>query len=176
MMQTFPRWPLALGAVLVLLVSGCSGAKVGRVSGKVEMVGAGPLADAEVEFWPVENRSNKVFGGWTNADGTFEIRLSKKSGMTAKPGRYVATVKKRTGARSVEGLSEEDRLVEMMKWTAPSPDGKGTLLHNEIDPKYSDPASSKFEVDIEEGDNDLPPFKVEKAPPPKAGKGGKTGR
>jgi hypothetical protein len=172
MMQTIPRWPLALGAAFCLTVAGCSGAKVGKVAGKVEMVGAGPLADAEVEFWPIENRSSKVFGGWTNADGTFEIRLSKKSGMTAKPGRYVATVKKRSGIRSVEGLSEEDKVKEMMKWTAPNPDGKGTLLPNELDPKYADPASSRFEVDIEEGDNDLPPFKVEKAKPtkPKSGR------
>jgi hypothetical protein len=172
-MQTFQRGLLALGTALMLLAAGCSGAKVGKVSGKVELVGVGPLADAEVEFWPVENRSTKAFQGWTNSDGTFEILLGKRTGVTAKPGKYVATVKKQTGMRSVAGLSEEERVQEMMKWTAPSPDGKGSLLPNELDPKYADPASSKFEVDLEEGNNnELPTFKVEKAKPtkPKSGR------
>ena len=61
--------------VLACLLPGCSGAKVGSVSGKVTLDGK-PLANARVNFQPMGDTVNTGIGSFGKADANGQYTLS----------------------------------------------------------------------------------------------------
>src|SRR5947208_14415308 len=115
--QRLLRPLLFLGAIALFAV-GCSGASVGLVKGKV-FYNNEPLSGAELEFKHEKDLALGAFGGQTDAQGNFEIKIGKGTGMNAKPGRYAVLI---TKGKAVAGpppsdaqMSEEERLNALMK-------------------------------------------------------------
>jgi hypothetical protein len=165
---------LLLPAALVLLTTGCSKPGVSVVKGKVYYNNQ-PLSGAEVEFKPETDMTLGAFIGQTDADGNFEIKLGKGTGMNARPGKFVALI---TKGRSVvgmmpppdaPGMTEEQRIKAMMEAGPVPPSGAGrsgvnTAAYGILPIKYSTPSQSPFKVEISEGMNDLNPFRLEGPP------------
>src|SRR5262245_10553192 len=79
-------------AAVALLAAGC-GSRLSTVKGKVLYNGE-PLAGADLEFKPESDLTLGSFGGQTDSEGHFEIKIGKGTGMNAKPGRYVVLITK----------------------------------------------------------------------------------
>jgi hypothetical protein len=168
MMRRLTR-ALLLPAAIVLLAAGCSKSSVGTVKGKVLYNGE-PLSGADLRFKPESDLSQGEFGGPTNADGTFEIKIGKGTGQNAKPGRYVVLITKGAtmGMPPADAtMSEEERVKALMDMGPGRPAGgaSGTASSIGILPeKYARTSSTPFKVDISEGMNDLNPFVLEGPP------------
>src|SRR4051794_7306405 len=88
---------LLLPVATALLAAGCSaGSSVSIVKGKVFYNGQ-PLSAAELEFKPEKDLTLGAFGGQTDAEGNFEIKLGKGTGMNARPGKFVVLITKGKG-------------------------------------------------------------------------------
>jgi hypothetical protein len=161
---------------VALLAAGCSKPGVNAVKGKVYYNNQ-PLSGAEVEFKPETDLTLGAFMGHTDADGNFEIKVGKGTGMNARPGKFVALV---TKGRSITGMmpppdapgmTEEQRIKAMME-ASPVPPSSGsnrinTAAYGILPVKYSTPSQTPFRVEIKEGVNELQPFKLEGPPLPK---------
>jgi hypothetical protein len=161
---------LLLPAAIALLAAGCSKPGVSIVKGKV-FYNNQPLSGAELEFKPETDLTLGAFGGQTDAEGNFEIKLGKGTGMNARPGKFVVLI---TKGRSItmmmpppdtSGMSEMDRTAALMK---AGPVGPGTgnkaAQYGILPQKYASPSTSPFKVEISEGTNDLNPFRLEGPP------------
>jgi len=156
---------LLLPAVLALLAAGCSGSPVSVVKGKVLYNGA-PLSGADLEFKPETDLTLGSFGGQTDSDGSFEIKIGRGTGMNAKPGRYVVLITKGKpiGLPPPDArLSEEERVKALMEM-GPGGPGAGGANAGILPVKYAGAASTPFKVEISVGMNDLNPFRMEGPP------------
>lgn len=156
---------LLVPAAIVLLASGCSGTGVTMIKGKVFYNGE-PLADGELEFRPEKDLTLGSFGGATDSEGRFEIKIGKGTGMNAKPGRFVVLITKGKGigiSPPDANMSEEARVKALMQMGPGGPGigGKATGLLPE---RYSNAATTPFKVEISDGTNDLNPFRMEGPP------------
>src|SRR5207237_3499994 len=137
-------------AAVISLVAGCSGAGVSLVKGKVLYNGE-PLADGELEFRPEKDLTLGSFGGATDSDGRFEIKIGKGTGMNARPGRFVVLITKGKGigiSLPDAGMGEEERVKALMQRGpgAPGVGGRGAL--GLLPERYSHAATTPFRVDI----------------------------
>jgi hypothetical protein len=155
---------LLLPAAILMLACGCSGGGVNKVKGQVFYNGE-PLSGADLEFRPESDMTLGSFGGQTDKEGRFEIRIGKGTGMNAKPGRFVVLITKGKliGApppEAVATMNEEDRVKALME---AGPGGPGTTGGGSgiLPAKYSSPGTSPFKVDISSGENDLNPFRMD---------------
>jgi hypothetical protein len=169
-MRYFTPIPVLALATAALLAGGCGSHDLKLVKGKVTYNGQ-PLGDAQVEFVPREDRSIGAFGGGTNADGTFEIKLGKGTGKYAKAGNYVALVTKDkpiTAAVPDAMMTEEERMRVQMKMMAAVAAGTGPGSSGAsigiLPPAYASSATSPFKFTLTEGDNDIGPLDL-KGPP-----------
>jgi hypothetical protein len=165
MMQHLMR-KLLLPAALALLVAGCSGPSVGTVKGKVLYNGE-PLGGADLEFKPETDLALGSFGGQTDAEGLFKIKIGPGTGMNARPGRYVVLITKGKGIglpAPDAALSEEDRVKALMQAGPGGPGTQGSAAAGILPVKYSSPSSTPFKVDISAGENDLNPFQMDGPP------------
>src|SRR5437868_2540827 len=72
MIRQGTRWVLVV--LIGVVASGCNADRKPRLSGVVKIDGL-PLADAEVQMVITpNNRPTAVAGGWTDAEGKYEIR------------------------------------------------------------------------------------------------------
>lgn len=131
------------GVVLIASVLGCEAKPVPTprttpVRGKVLVNGRG-VGGVVVVFHPLFDIGPVKFapGATTNKDGTFELT----SGEAGAPvGEYTVT----------------------FAWPEPSKDPEeGDLKVDRWKGRYSDPKASKFKVTVKDGDNELPPFKLD---------------
>src|SRR6266851_3990547 len=153
-------------AAIVLLTSGCSEAGVTMVKGKVLYNGE-PLADGELEFRPEKDLTLGSFGGATDSDGRFEIKIGKGTGMNAKPGRFVVLITKGKGigiSPPDAHLSEEERVKALMQMGPGGPGIGGKGASGILPERYSNAATTPFKVEISDGANDLNPFRMEGPP------------
>jgi hypothetical protein len=159
---------LLLPAAIVLLAAGCSGGggSVNMVKGKVLYNGE-PLAGADVGFTPESDLTLGSFGGQTDKEGRFEVKIGKGTGMNAKPGRYAVLITKGAGiglpppdAR----VSEEERVKALMQVGPGGPGAGGAGAHGILPARYSSLATTPFKVDISDGPNDLNPFMMDGPP------------
>jgi hypothetical protein len=159
--------PLLLPAAVALLTAGCSRPGVSTVKGKVLYNGA-PLSGAELEFKPEKDLTLGSFGGSTDEDGTFEIKLGKGTGMNARPGRFVVLITKGKGIGMPHidaTMSEEERVKAMMKAGPGGPGFASSKANVGILPqRYAASSSTPFKVEISEGPNDLNPFRMDGPP------------
>ena len=153
-----------LPAAILLLVSGCSGGGVSKVKGQVFYNGE-PLSGADLEFRPESDLTLGSFGGQTDREGRFEIRIGKGTGMNAKPGRFVVLITKGKliGAPPPEdtaSMNEEDRVKALMQ---SGPGGPGTSSGGSgiLPAKYGSANTTPFKVEISPGENDLNPFRMD---------------
>jgi hypothetical protein len=152
---------LALAA-LSLLAAGCSDGGVRLVKGKVLYNGA-PLSGADLEFRPESSLSLGSFGGQTDSEGHFEIKLGKGTGMNARPGRFVVLITKGKGIGLPEpdaNLSEEERVKALME-AGPGGPGSTAGAVGLLPARYASASSTPFKVEISDGVNDLNPFQME---------------
>jgi len=153
-------------AAVISLAAGCSGAGVSLVKGKVLYNGE-PLADGELEFRPEKDLTLGSFGGATDSDGRFEIRIGKGTGMNARPGRFVVLITKGKGIGITPpdaSMNEEERVKVLMQM-GPGGPGVGSKAAIGILPeRYSNAATTPFKVEISDGPNDLNPFRLEGPP------------
>jgi hypothetical protein len=157
---------LLVPAAFVLLAAGCSGASVSTVKGQVFYNGE-PLAGGDLEFRPEKDLTLGSFGGGTDSEGRFEIKIGKGTGMNAKPGRFVVLITKgkAIGISPPDAhLSEEERVKALMQMGpgAPGVGGKGAT--GILPERYSNAATTPFKVEISDGANDLEPFRMEGPP------------
>jgi hypothetical protein len=164
MMQQLTRKLLILLA-LALLVTGCSGGSdVGRVKGQVFYEGD-PLPGADVEFRPESDQTLGAFGGQTDSEGRFDIKIGKGTGMNAKPGRYVVLVAKgRIMGITPEAAATEEERVKALMDMGPGGPGRSKGGVGILPAKYGQPNTTPFKVDISTGLNDLNPFRLEGPP------------
>ncbi len=162
--------PLLLLGALALFVVGCSQSGAGLVKGKV-FYNDEPLAGADLEFKPEQDMSLGAFGGQTDGQGNFEIKIGKGTGMNAKPGRYVALISKGKTADMPPPdapMTEEERVQALMKMgPGPGPGGRALgkgSAGGMLPAKYASASTSPFKVDIGEGVNDLNPFRLQGPP------------
>ena len=155
-----------LPAAILLLASGCSGGGVGKVKGQVFYNGE-PLSGADLEFRPETDLTLGSFGGQTDSEGRFEIRIGKGTGMYAKPGRFVVLVTKGKliGAPPVEAVSaaadEEERVKALMEAGPGGPASRSGGASGTLPPKYGSASTTPFKVEISPGENDLNPFRMD---------------
>jgi hypothetical protein len=156
---------LLLPAALALLAAGCFGSPRSTVKGKVLYNGA-PLAGADLEFKPEGDLTLGSFGGQTDSDGSFEIKVGPGTGMNARPGRYVVLITKGKpiGLPPPDAqLSEEERVKALMEM-GPGGPGAGGASAGILPARYASAASTPFKVDIVAGTNDLNPFRMDGPP------------
>lgn len=163
-----PRWirqPL-LPVAILLLASGCSGGGVSKVKGQVFYNGE-PLSGADLEFRPETDLALGSFGGQTDPEGRFDIKVGKGTGMFAKPGRFVVLVTKGKliGAPPVEAASaaanDEERVKALMEAGPGGPATQGGGGSGILPAKYGSAGTTPFKVEISPGENDLNPFRME---------------
>ena len=165
MRQCLVRNLLVLAAI-GLLASGCSEAGVTMVKGKVLYNGE-PLPDGELEFRPEKDLTLGSFGGATDSEGRFEIKIGKGTGMNAKPGRYVVLITKgkAIGISPPDAqMSNEERVKALMQMGPGGPGVGGRSATGNLPERYSNAATTPFKVEISAGANDLNPFRMEGPP------------
>jgi hypothetical protein len=156
--------PLALPA-LALLAAGCAGRGVSQVKGQVLYNGE-PLSGAELEFRPESDLTLGSFGGATDSEGRFEIRIGKGTGMNARAGRFVVLITKGKAVGMPEpdaGMSDEERVKALMH-IGPGGPGSDPASAGVLPARYAGASSTPFKVEISEGANDLNPFRMEGPP------------
>jgi hypothetical protein len=157
---------LLVALAITVLAAGCSRPSVSTVKGRVLYNGE-PLAGAELEFKPEKDLTLGSFGGQTDSDGRFEIKIGKGTGMNARPGRFVVLI---TKGKAIglpppdAGMSEEERVKALMKAGPGGPGVSGPGAAGILPSKYALSSSTPFKVDISEGANDLNPFRMEGPP------------
>jgi hypothetical protein len=154
---------ILLPAAIALLAAGCSGSGVGTVKGQVFYNGE-PLAGADLEFRPESDLTLGSFGGQTDSEGRFEIKIGKGTGMNAKPGRYVVLISKgkTIGLPPPEAARNEEERVKALMETGPGGPGAGGSAAAGILPaKYGNAGTTPFKVEISAGVNDLNPFRMD---------------
>jgi hypothetical protein len=134
----------------VVLAAGC-GDPVNEVSGTVRLDGQ-PLADASVQFHPIDDLYLGLYYARTDADGRFA--LTSRTGNSVKPGKYVVLISKPVKKDST-ALSPTDDPMEMAR--------PGTL-RNALPLLYESKASSPFTIETHPGKNELPPFSLKSKP------------
>ena len=155
-----------LPAALLLLAAGCSGGGVGKVKGQVFYNGE-PLSEADLEFRPETDLTLGSFGGQTDSEGRFEIRVGKGTGMYAKPGRFVVLVTKGKliGAPPMEAASaaanDEEGVKALMEAGPGGPATRSGGGSGILPAKYGSAGTTPFKVEISPGENDLNPFRME---------------
>jgi hypothetical protein len=152
---------LALAA-LALPAAGCSGGGVSLVKGKVLYNGA-PLAGADLEFKPESNLDLGSFGGQTDAEGRFEIKIGRGTGMNARPGRFVVLITKGKAMGMPPpdaALNEEERVKALMQ-AGPGGPGSAPGAVGALPARYASSATTPFKVEISNGVNDLNPFQMD---------------
>jgi hypothetical protein len=153
---------LLLPAVVALLAAGCSKSSVSTVKGKVLYNGE-PLSGAALEFRPESDLTLGSFGGMTDSEGRFEIKIGKGTGMNARPGRFAVLITKGKGIGLPEpdaNMTEEERVKALML-IGPGGPGSAPGALGILPPRYASAGSTPFKVDISEGANDLNPFQME---------------
>jgi hypothetical protein len=140
------RRTTVLLAALGFLATGCSEETDARrkptfpVKGKV-LVNGQPAEEARVMLVPPGGRDSDQFTpnpyGRVKEDGTFELN-TYTAGDGAPAGVYKATI----------------------EWRKSDPKGSRTRGPDLLAKKYSNPATSRFEVHVSEGVNELPPFEL----------------
>jgi hypothetical protein len=157
---------ILLPAAIALLAAGCSGSKVGTVKGQVLYNGE-PLAGADLEFTPESDLTLGSFGGQTDAEGHFKIRIGKGTGMNAKPGRYAVLITKgkSIGLPPPEAArNEEDRVKALMEMGPGGPGAGSSGAVGILPAKYASRDTTPFKVEISTGVNDLNPFRLDGPP------------
>jgi len=158
---------LLVPLALALLVTGCSsGSGVGRVKGQV-FYNDQPLPGADVEFRPESETSLGSFGGQTDGEGHFDIKIGKGTGMNAQPGRYVVLISKGKimGVPApAAAVNEEERVKSLMETGPGGPGATGQGGVGILPVKYGRASSTPFKVEISTGVNDLNPFRMEGPP------------
>lgn len=141
-----------LGLVPIIFVVGCGGG-YGRlepqpVSGQV-IVNGEPAAGCTVVFVPRDSelRGKVLLGGTTSDDGTFEL-TTHETGDGAPVGEY--GVKLHWEATKWPGM---DRVDPMDPGRPEGPD--------RLQGEYSNPEQSGLSVTVEQGQNDLEPFRID---------------
>lgn len=153
-------------ALLAPLAAGCSGEGLSMVKGKVFYNGE-PLAGADLEFKPESDLTLGSFGGQTDSEGRFEIKIGKGTGMHAKPGRYVVVV---TKGKTIglpppdAAMSEEERVDALMRAGPGGPGAGGGGAAGILPARYGSGSTTPFKVDLSSGENDLNPFRVDGPP------------
>ncbi len=159
------RRTLLLPAALALLATGCSGPAVSTVKGKVLYNGE-PLSGADLEFKPEKDLTLGAFGGQTDAEGRFEIKLGKGTGQNARPGRFVVLITKgkTLGLPPPDvDLNDEERVKALMA-AGPGGPGSNPAATGVLPPRYGSAATTPFKVEIATGANDLNPFLMDGPP------------
>lgn len=152
-----------LPAAIALLAAGCSGTSLSTVKGKVLYNGEA-LAGADLEFKPETDLALGSFGGQTDAEGRFEIKIGKGTGQYAKPGRYVVLITKgkAIGLPPAEAATNEEDRVKALMQAGPGGTGVGSRGAAGILPeRYSSAGTTPFKIEISEGVNDLNAFMME---------------
>ncbi len=155
-----------LPVAILLLASGCSGGGVSKVKGQVFYNGE-PLSGADLEFRPESDLTLGSFGGQTDSDGRFEIKVGKGTGMSARPGRFVVLITKGKliGATPPEialsATNEEDRVKALMEAGPGGPAANSGGGSGMLPAKYGSASTTPFKVEISPGENDLNPFRME---------------
>jgi hypothetical protein len=127
-----------------------------KVSGTVLLDGE-PLADAQLVFWPVNDLNLGSFGGKTDTQGRFDIKMDGRHG-AAKPGRYVVLVTKGEG---VIGPGEGVALPQQAATQRGAGANPAALPNpNPLPKKYGDKQKSPFVFDIAKGSNELPALEL----------------
>lgn len=125
----------AAAALLLCLVSGCSGPETGKLSGKVTLPGGKPLAQGSVLF---ENTEKGVsVNAPLGSDGTYTVRTHDRAGLP--PGTYKVAVTPSTFGSGDVPLAED-----------PS---KQASAASEIPAKYRSTATSGLTVTVKPGTN-----------------------
>jgi hypothetical protein len=154
------RW--ILPAAIALSAAACSGQDgVSLVKGKV-LYNDQPLAGAELEFKPEKDLTLGSFGGATDADGRFEVKIGKGTGMNARPGRFVVLITKGKSMAAMPpeaATNEEERVIALMQ-IGPGGPGEAGRGMGVLPAKYASAASTPFRVEISDGANDLNPFRL----------------
>ncbi len=144
-------WLVLVGvAATGMAVWGCAGTAPGKVTGIVRLNGT-PLADAGVQLRPKEDPGVLAYAATTGPDGRFQI--ATPDGKPVKPGRYVVLVTKLVKKDGT--LPKED---DPPRELAPG------ALRSVIPELYGDENRSPLVVEIQEGNNDLPPFDLNSGP------------
>jgi hypothetical protein len=136
------------------------------VKGKVFYNGE-PLAGGELEFRPEKDLTLGSFGGATDAEGNFQIKIGKGTGMNARPGRFVVLITKGKGigiSPPDSSMSEEDRVKALMQMGPGGPGIGGRAVIGILPERYSNAATTPFKVEISDGENDLNPFRMDGPP------------
>lgn len=151
-----------------MLSAGCSGASVSTVKGEVLYNGQ-PLAGADLEFKPESDLTLGSFGGQTDAEGRFQIKIGKGTGMNARPGRFVVLITKGKpiGMPPPDAAMSEEERVKAMMAAGPGGPGAGAVggaAVGILPAKYATPSTTPFKIEISQGENDLNPFQMEGPP------------
>jgi hypothetical protein len=156
---------LLLPAAVTLLVAGCSKPGVSTVKGKVLYNGE-PLSGADLEFMPEKDLTLGAFGGHTDAEGRFEIKIGKGTGMNARPGRFVVLITKgkAIGVPTPDANMPEEERVKVLMLIGPGGPGSAPGAHGILPARYASASTTPFKVDVSEGANDLNPFQMEGPP------------
>jgi hypothetical protein len=166
MMQPLMRTVL-LAAAIAPLATGCSSQpSVGLVKGKV-LYNNEPLAGAELEFNPEKDLTLGAFIGHTDAQGNFEIKIGKGTGMNARPGRFVVLITKGKSIFAVPpeaAANDEERVKALLQIGPGGPGASGAGAMGILPAKYASASTTPFKVDISDGVNDLNPFRLEGPP------------
>jgi hypothetical protein len=137
-----------LAAVVALVICGCSGNGVGKVTGSVTLDGK-PVADAEVAFSPKDDPKLAGSSAKTRADGSFELPPDPRSGRMLEAGNYLVLITK----------------FVQKNGSVPSAEDAGMLLaagalKNSLPAEYGEAQKSPFKIEIKRGANALPPFEL----------------
>jgi hypothetical protein len=155
---------LVLPAIITLLTAGCSRPGVSTVKGQVYYNGE-PLSGADLEFRPESDLTLGSFGGQSDNEGRFAIKIGPGTGMNARPGRFVVLITKgKAMGISPEATPTEEERVKVLMKTGPGGPGASGANLGLLPAKYGSPATTPFKVDISEGGNDLNPFRLEGPP------------
>jgi hypothetical protein len=144
----------ALASLVVL--SGCSGdgrLDVAKVRGKVTYKGHG-VPQATVLLFridPPDEMSRKLHPyAYVQPDGSFEIKTYVE-GDGAPPGKYRVSIM----APTAGGTSKKDQPAEAQSASAP-----GVRVPAAIAAKFANVETAGLEIDVNAGENNLPPFEL----------------
>jgi len=143
-MRNTARFAPILLAIIAAGQSGCGGAGDVRKLTVTATLDGNPLADADIQFVPKDDKSLGGSSGRTAADGKVEIIANKH--MKMQSGRFVALVTKMVDAGG-KPLKFANELAMPVAGDLPPGGPK-----NSLPPIYSDPGQSPLIVTIDPGE------------------------
>jgi hypothetical protein len=110
-----------------------------------------PLADARVDFTPVDPKLKTADFALTDPEGRFVVASHpKKPGL--KPGKYKVFISKWVDRKTGQAPKPEE--MEMQRVAG--------LLKNVVPARYSNKDKPALTAEVESGNTDLPPFELKR--------------